>query len=170
MPPLRGFSSRDSDVAKLRAAALPAAGGITSMKVAAGRPGRLSRAWVGIAAMLAVHFLVGLDAARRLSVTHDEYWHLPAGLTAWKTGRFDADNLNPPLTRMWNAIPLLFTGARIDPDVPPGDAFRLGDSFLADNRASYERDLALARAMNLVFSVLTGLLIVLWANEIFGKG
>lgn len=140
------------------------------MSVVAGRPGRVSGAWLCIAAMLAVHFLIGLGAARRLSVTHDEYWHLPAGLAAWKTGRFDADDLNPPLTRMWDALPLLLTGARIDPAVPAGDAFRLGDTFMAANRAQYERDLTLARGMNLLFSVATGVLMAVWASVTFGKG
>lgn len=138
------------------------------MSFAAIRLARINRAWLCIAAMLLVHFVLGLDAACRLSVTHDEYWHLPAGLAAWKTGRFDADNLNPPLTRLWDAIPLLFTSARIDRDIPPGDAFRLGDSFLAANRQSYERDLLLARGMNLLFSIVTGVVIALWANALFG--
>ena len=99
----------------------------------------LSPAWLCVTAMLAVHLLLGIDEARRLTVTHDEYWHLPAGLAAWKTGRFDVDNLNPPFTRMWDALPLLFT-ARVDPALPaehPAAGFGLGDRFLADNREGY---------------------------------
>src|SRR5579863_5567301 len=122
-----------------------------------------------IAALLACHALLGIDAARRLTVTHDEYWHLPAGLAAWRTGRFDADNLNPPLTRMWDALPLVFTLARVDSTVPAGDNFQLGDRFLADNRDRYELYLALARSMNVLFSVLTGWLLALWANDLFGR-
>jgi hypothetical protein len=126
-------------------------------------PGRIC-----IAVLLATHLVVGIDAARRLSATHDEYWHLPAGLTAWRAGRFDADNLNPPLTRMWDTLPLLATSARVDSRVPPGDAFQLGDRFLTENRARYEVYLALARSMNVLFSVATGWLIAIWARDLFG--
>jgi len=122
-----------------------------------------------IAGLLVIHAVLGFDSSRKLTVTHDEYWHLPAGLTSWRTGRFDADNLNPPLTRMWDALPLVFTRASVDPAVPAGDNFQLGDRFLADNRDRYEFYLALARSMNVMFSVMTGLVLALWANELFGR-
>jgi hypothetical protein len=122
-----------------------------------------------IAALLAIHAALGFDASRKLTVTHDEYWHLPAGLVAWRTGRFDSDNLNPPLTRMWDALPLIFTAAKVDPAIPAGDNFQLGDRFLTDNRARYERYLALARSMNVLFSALTGLVMALWAGDLFGR-
>src|SRR6185436_7452489 len=96
------------------------------------------RTAIGIALLLALHVGLGIDAARRLTVTHDEYWHLPAGLLAWKTGRFDFDRLNPPLTRMWAALPLLATGARVDPTTEPSDLTGLGDRFLDLNRERYE--------------------------------
>lgn len=122
-----------------------------------------------IVALLAGHAVLGLDAARRLTVTHDEYWHLPAGLLAWRTGRFDFDHLNPPLTRMWGAVPLLFTGARLDSTrIQPGDLFALGRQFLDENRATYERDLALARSANVLWSVLTGAILAVWAARLFG--
>ncbi len=128
----------------------------------------ISPGWLCIAALLTIHLLFGIDAACRHAATHDEYWHLPAGLAAWRSGRFDADNLNPPLTRMWDTLPLIATAARVDSTVPPGDAFQLGDRFLADNRASYDLYLALARSMNVVFSVVTGWLLAVWASELFG--
>jgi hypothetical protein len=128
----------------------------------------VSPGWLCIAVLLAIHLLFGIDTACRLAATHDEYWHLPAGLAAWRSGRFDADNLNPPLTRMWDALPLVVTPARIDRAVPPGDAFQLGDRFLADNRAHYDLYFALARSMNVVLSVVTGWLLAVWARELFG--
>jgi len=131
---------------------------------------KFSAVWLFVALVLGIHLVLGIDSARRLTVTHDEYWHLPAGLAVWQTGRFDADNLNPPLTRIWDALPLLCTSARIDPAVQPGDAFQLGDHFLTDNRARYEFYLALARSMNLLFSVSTGLILAVWAKQLFGSG
>src|SRR5436190_2857028 len=130
---------------------------------------RLSLVWLCIAVLLAGHALLGFDASRKLTVTHDEYWHLPAGVAGWKTGRFDSDNLNPPLTRMWAALPLLFSGAKIDLTVPPGNTFELGDRFVACHRDRYEFDLAMAGSMNVLFSVLTGLVLALWSNELFGQ-
>lgn len=130
---------------------------------------RFSTVWLFVVLVLGIHVALGIDSARRLTVTHDEYWHLPAGLAVWQTGRFDADNLNPPLTRMWDAFPLLGTSARIDPQARPGDAFRLGDHFLTDNRTRYELYLAVARSMNLVFSVGTGFILALWAKQLFGS-
>ena len=129
---------------------------------------RISPIWLCVAALLACHAFLGFDASRKLTVTHDEYWHLPAGLAVWQTGRFDADNLNPPLTRMWDALPLVFTSAKVDRTVPAGETFQLGDRFLTDNRDRYEFYLALARSMNVILSVLTGLVLVLWADELFG--
>lgn len=129
---------------------------------------RIKPLWLCVAALLTVHLCLGIDAARRLTVTHDEYWHLPAGVAAWRSGRFDADNLNPPLTRMWDALPLVFTSARVDSTVPAGDAFRLGDTFLSANREQYDHYLTLARSMNVLFSVLTGALLANWANGLFG--
>lgn len=127
-----------------------------------------ARVWLGIAAVLAGHAALGFHVSGKLTVTHDEYWHLPAGLAVWKSGRFDADDLNPPMTRMWDALPLLFTSAQIDPTVPAGDTFQLGDRFLTDNRDHYEFFLTLARSMNVFFSVLTGVVMAIWANELFG--
>jgi hypothetical protein len=121
-----------------------------------------------IGGLLLLHTLLGIDAARQLTVTHDEYWHLPAGFLAWRTGRFDYDHLNPPLTRVWATWPLLFTAASCDTNIAGGDLFRLGHQFLADNRGAYEFDLALCRSMNVTWSVLTGLVLALWSRDLFG--
>ena len=34
---------------------------------------------VVIALLLSAHAIVGIDSARRQSITHDEFWHLPIG-------------------------------------------------------------------------------------------
>jgi hypothetical protein len=123
---------------------------------------------VVIAGLLLLHAALGVDAARRLTVTHDEYWHLPAGFLSWRTGRFDYDHLNPPLTRIWATWPLLFTQATCDTNIVPGDLFGLGHQFLAENRGSYEFYLALCRSMNIAWSVLTGLVLAFWSRDLFG--
>ena len=64
-----------------------------------------SAVFVGL--VLAAHAALAFHTAERMSVTHDEYWHLPVGLLSWKSGRFDYDDINPPLLRMWAALPLV---------------------------------------------------------------
>lgn len=116
-----------------------------------------------------IHAALGVDAARRLTVTHDEYWHVPAGFLAWKTGRFDFDPLNPPLTRLWATWPLLFTQAKCDAGrIAPGDLFALGHQFLTENLENYEIYLTLSRSMNVIWSVTTGVLVALWSRALFG--
>src|SRR5262245_5797865 len=106
------------------------------LQAARGR-GRLQGWLVALVLLIAVHLTVGIDCAWRFSVTHDEYWHLPAGLSVWKTGRFDADNLNPPLSRAWSALPLAILGVPLGEPAAPNDATGLGDRFLAANLDRY---------------------------------
>ncbi|MSR56113.1 MAG: phospholipid carrier-dependent glycosyltransferase [Planctomycetaceae bacterium] len=130
---------------------------------------RQRRNWFFVVSLLAaIHMGLGVHCACRYSVTHDEYWHLPAGLAIWKLGRFDVDDLNPPLSRAWSALPLVALGASMGEPSAANDAFALGDHFLAANRDRYQQLYAAARIMNLVWSVLTGILIAVWGRELFG--
>jgi len=129
---------------------------------------RVPWGWWIVLAGCVLHVGLGLDAARRWSPTHDEYWHLPAGLAAWREARFDLDNLNPPLTRLWQAWPLLLSGARLTPGLPPDDAFGLGDCFLELNRDNYQTHFVLARGLNLLLSALVGLCLWGWGRELGG--
>ena len=129
------------------------------------------RAWLVIVGLLIfVHLSLGVHCAWRFSVTHDEYWHLPAGLSIWKTGRFDAENLNPPLSRVWSALPLAALGVSLGEPAEANDSTALGDHFLIKNVARYHEYYAYARLMNLVWSVLTGVVIAVWGRELFGEG
>ncbi|HVV99569.1 MAG TPA: hypothetical protein VHB77_04480, partial [Planctomycetaceae bacterium] len=123
---------------------------------------------VVIALLLSAHAIVGIDSARRQSVTHDEFWHLPIGLLNWRTGRFDIDPINPPLTRLAAAWPLRFTSARTGPTTGEQDAASWGLQFLHENPRDYEPLFWLGRYVGVGFSILTGLLIALWARELFG--
>jgi len=130
----------------------------------------LKRFWLPVALVLAIHAVLGISAAAHLTATHDEYWHLPVGLLNLKTGRFDYENLNPPLCRMTAALPLLFTsavpgGPRIDPGT---NGF--GDAFIAANGPHYDTWYLLGRTMIVLISVLGGLVTAIWARELFGDG
>ncbi len=124
-----------------------------------------------VVSFLLLHAISSFVCARFLSVTHDEYWHLPVGLLNLTTGRFDYDNLNPPLVRMWAALPLLAT-AEVPPQPPGGakrDAIAQGDAFLAANRSRYDSLFLQGRVMIIVLSVATGLIIAAWARALFGE-
>lgn len=131
-------------------------------------PRRFRLFWVVVVLLLAGHAALGIDAARRLTVTHDEYWHLPVGYLNVKTGRFGFDNLNPPLVRMWAAAPLLLTSAQAGPADFALDGTRHGDEFIAANPQHYFDWYTLGRTMIVLLSVLTGLVLALWAREWFG--
>jgi len=131
-------------------------------------PGKLAGAWlVGLAVL---HLLLGLDQARRHSVTHDEYWHLPAGVAGWREGRFDLDNLNPPLTRLVCSLPALWQGVELPTGLPPDDAFRLGDEFLRANREQGQRPWIWARGLNLWLSLFTAAVLWWWGAAWLGRG
>ncbi|HID21369.1 MAG TPA: glycosyltransferase family 39 protein, partial [Planctomycetaceae bacterium] len=127
---------------------------------------RLSRPWFLIGFLAVIHTAFAFSCAKVSSVTHDEYWHLPVGLLHWRTARFDFDRLNPPLIRLWAALPLLATDAQVDP--APADLLGYGDMFLQRNGKTYRRLFLLARGMIVVLSVLTGLVLARWAEQWFG--
>ncbi|HEV8000797.1 MAG TPA: glycosyltransferase family 39 protein, partial [Planctomycetaceae bacterium] len=128
------------------------------------------RFWLPVAAVLAVQAAFGITAAAQLTPTHDEYWHLPIGLLNLKTGRFDFDDLNPPLCRMLAALPLTVTSARTGPADVHHDPMGWGDAFIAENREHYQRWFTLGRSMIVILSVLGGLTLAVWARELFGNG
>ncbi|HBH54308.1 MAG TPA: hypothetical protein DDY91_20685 [Planctomycetaceae bacterium] len=125
--------------------------------------------WGVVGLAIVLHISLGIDAARQWSATHDEFWHLPAGLAAWREARFDVDNLNPPLTRLWQALPLALGGARLPTGLPPDDAFTLGDQFLSANRQNYDSWFLAARVANLLLSGLTAVCLWVWGRDWNGR-
>ncbi len=124
--------------------------------------------WGLVTLLLIIHAAIAFDVSRKLTVTHDEYWHLPVGLLTLKTGRFDFDTLNPPLIRIWAASPLLFTAAQtgeIEKFTDPGE---YGNRFTQANPRTYEFYYLLGRCMIILLSVSTGFLLAVWARELFG--
>ena len=123
---------------------------------------------IAIALMLTGQAIVMTLTAVRLTVTHDEYWHIPVGLLNWKTGRFDVEPSNPPLLRMWATWPLLFTSAESPRTEPTTDLTRIGDEFLAANNSNIDRFVVIARLPMIVLTVLAGALLARWAWEWHG--
>lgn len=119
---------------------------------------------VVIGLLMALHAALGIHTAFRKTVTHDEIWHLPVGILNWQTGRFDHDDLNPPLTRMWAALP----GWLLGPEVAAGrDASDIATRYL-DDHPDYRTWYISGRILNLMFSLATILILVKWSREWFG--
>jgi 4-amino-4-deoxy-L-arabinose transferase-like glycosyltransferase len=123
------------------------------------RAGRLA-----IAGLIVLHLATGLHTVVSKSLTHDELWHLPAGLLNLRTGRFDFDTLNPPLTRMWAALPLWAGGVT----ARPGFEAEVGGNFVEDHRADFQRWYMWGRMFNLALSAATAILMAWWARRLFG--
>ncbi len=123
---------------------------------------------VAIVVMLLAQAALGIATAARLTVTHDEYWHIPVGLLNWKTGRFDFEPLNPPLIRLWATAPLLLTSANSPRTEPTSDLTRFGDEFLAANPGTFDRWVVISRCSIVLLTVLSGALLARWAWEWHG--
>jgi hypothetical protein len=118
-------------------------------------------------ATLIAQVVLSVQFAATASVTHDEYWHLPVGVLHWKTGRFDWEPLNPPLLRLWAAIPVVASSKTPPPaaPTPPGD---YGNAFVADHSDSFPQLYFRGRLMMIAASLITSLLIVMWSRSEFG--
>lgn len=121
-----------------------------------------------IVGLLLLQLGLGVATAREQFVTHDEYWHLPVGLRVWQTGWFGYDNINPPLTRVWAAMPAAL--AQADPGGLQRDqtAHEIGLDFLRAQRGDYLRWYVWGRIANLCWSLLAGALIARWSWQWWG--
>ena len=64
--------------------------------------------WRSVALCAGVAFiLMAASAARRETPTIDEFAHLPAGCVYWTQGAFELYDKNPPLARLWMALPVV---------------------------------------------------------------
>lgn len=140
---------------------------------AAARPWQ-RRDWLAcavIGCLLLGHFLIGVWTARSLSVTHDEYWHLPVGILNLRTWRFDYEPLNPPLTRLVSAslVNLANPGCYQGPVPVSSDSTTYGVHFLRLLGDHHHDCYVWGRAGNLVFSLLTGMLLAVWSWQWWGR-
>ncbi len=133
-----------------------------------GRPRDHRWAIIAIVVMLTGQAVVMTLTAARLTLTHDEYWHIPVGLLNWKTGRFDFEPSNPPLLRMWATWPLLLTSAESPRTEPTTDLNRFGDEFLSANNSNIDRFVVIARLPIILLTIAAGALLARWAWEWHG--
>lgn len=124
-------------------------------------------ALLGVGAILAVSSLLG-D-----SLTYDETIHLAPGMSFLKTGDFRLSPENPPLARMWAALPLLMMKHHWPPPNVPGwregDVWRVGRTWLFEYNDSGETLLIAARCMIVVLLLATWWCIYIIARRLFGS-
>jgi len=119
------------------------------------------------AAFLCAFVAQAAIAARRDSVTIDEFLYLPIGLHALTTGDFRQDPINPHLTSMIAALPLLVRQPVFAP--APGTAvWGFGYYFLQANASNYHALYFLPRLMIVLLGVATAVLAASWARRLYG--
>ncbi|HWP48335.1 MAG TPA: glycosyltransferase family 39 protein [Candidatus Limnocylindrales bacterium] len=110
----------------------------------------------------------------QISITYDEFAHLPAGYSYLKTGDFRMYSHNPPLIKLITAFPLLFMEIRLpqsnywDSEEVPVRPWFYGMDFMRANRTQYLHFFFYARLMTLFLSGLLGFLVFLWSREFYG--
>ncbi len=134
-------------------------------------PTRFRLAIAGL--VLAAHVALLIDGAVRDFIVVDEAGHVPSGIAHWRTGRFDAYCVNPPLPRMIATLPAL----ALDPvlifrksEVSPGERpeWQLALDFPGANRRDFLLIFRLSRVAGIVWSILGAILIGRWAQDLFG--
>jgi hypothetical protein len=140
---------------------------------------RPRRGAAALAFLLALHAFLAVTSLRRNSVTMDEFAHLPAGLSYWQQRNFALYHHNPPLVKMLAALPVLWSGPAVDyggswararaDGIQPGH-IDFGTEFMRTNPDRYFDLFNRGRSVIVLLSVLGGLLIFLWARDLWGVG
>ena len=120
--------------------------------------------WVFPASLVLVYILQCAWFIRTQSFAIDEPVHIFAGLDAWRTGSFRYWNDHPPLARLWCTLPILGAKWQVD-----------GDSIQHLHQATYilpnpESLATRARAMNVIFGVILGVVLWLTARRALSVG
>ena len=118
-------------------------------------PARPAKAHLPAAAMLLIWLGLAVHTCGAMSVTYDEIWHWPVGVRNLVQGDFAEDRLNPPLARMWAAIPGAIGGV----DVAPGISDQpVGERFVAEH-PDFFRWYVRGRWFNLAWALATAVLV-----------
>jgi hypothetical protein len=128
----------------------------------------ISPRMVVVAFLLLACFVVQASiAARRDSVTIDEFVHLPVGLYSIYTGDFRPDPINPPHTRMIAALGLLSNPPAFNPE-KGAPHWGMGYQLMQLNADTYQDIFVRGRSMIIVLAVLVGILVFVWAHALYG--
>jgi 4-amino-4-deoxy-L-arabinose transferase-like glycosyltransferase len=101
------------------------------------------------------------------SQTWDEPAHIAAGLQWLDQGKYDFEQMHPPLARVMGALGLYLEGVRLRENVEGNTAFREGNAILHSG-GQYEHNLTLARLGILPFFIIASIVVALWARYLDG--
>jgi hypothetical protein len=135
---------------------------------------RLSPASRAACACLLLFFVArAFFSAQQHSVTVDEFVYLPAGIALLQTGDSGFTDLNPPLARSLQALPVLFA----HPTLPENASsrtnpspWRLGYVFQDSNRAEYVQFFSSARFVTVLLGALGAAVVMGWVRALWGQG
>ncbi len=136
------------------------------------RPGNLF-VTLGVAALLALHAALALWAVSGKSNTADEILHITGGYTYWHLDDYRIHPENGILPQRWAALPAVFMA----PPFPKleGNAYwktsegqPVGHQFFYETGHDHFPMLMAGRAMIVLFSIATGVLIFCWSRRLFG--
>jgi len=120
-----------------------------------------------VISLLVAFFLQVMLSTRLMSVTVDEFAHLPAGYIYWQKRDFSIYRRNPPLMKMWAALPLFRSG--LDKRfVDDSNLWVAGRHFMLRNEHMYHTLFVRCRVMIAVLGVGLGFLVYRWSRELFG--
>ncbi|MDB5341319.1 MAG: hypothetical protein JWN70_6938 [Planctomycetaceae bacterium] len=124
-----------------------------------------------IASLLVGNLCFVVFTARALSVTHDEYWHLPVGILNLRTWRFDYEPLNPPLTRLVAAAAtsIAMPDSYRGPVELSQDPTTYGLKFLRMTGARHQHYYLWGRVANASFSMIAGIILAVWSWQWWGR-
>ncbi len=120
--------------------------------------------------ILALFILLGWNSLKGNSVTVDEYAHLPAGLSFIRQRDFRLNPDTPPFLRMFAALPLAFSNARLplEQGWAKQNFWRMGYEFMYANASSYHSLFLRGRAMILILGALLVMMSWWWARRLYG--
>ncbi len=127
-----------------------------------------------VAAMLASHAALVAHSSWVHAPGLDEPAHLVAGLSYYEFGRFELYKVNPPLTRLLAALPVMAVDHRTDwshyvDALVVRAEFAVGDDFVAANGSRSFWLFTLARFGVFPLSLIVALVCERWARELFGQ-
>ena len=135
------------------------------------RPERLF--WPLTIALVGFLAVVQVLSIRHESQTWDEHLELASGYSYLKTGEYRIIVEHPPLSRIIQALPLLFLDASLPVDHPSWrkkDLLTFSSEFLYHNRVPADTMLFAARLMSILMTVCLGLAMAVWTRSRFGPG
>jgi 4-amino-4-deoxy-L-arabinose transferase-like glycosyltransferase len=129
-----------------------------------------------VAGLLLMHYGLAASSLLQENPTVDEVLHLPAGISYWQTGSFRLYRHNPPLLKLWAALPalalkpeteLIYQSVRAWRAEYPSQA-TFGQYFQLYNAGQYLEIFTAARLVMPLFSVLGGLVVFRWSERLHG--